>query len=296
MKRLLAGAMVLMFVLSTPMAAAATPAPAPQTTSLWKVSSDARILYVTGSTQLLTKLDYPLPRPITDAFADSRGLLLAGDPGAERKAIAALLKSAGTLPPGETLLGQLTAKQQKTFKQALALTNVPLDKVNHLKSWLAGLELTRAALGQLGVTPEYSETQYFYTQAGMRDMPIHFLETAAGQIRLFAGLPESLQIQWLMLQAEGMDKLLDGFGKVVSAWRRGDTEALVELIHGSLADHPELYDALVTQRNNDWERSLQNWLDSKGPPLFVLVGIGNLIGPDGLLARLRDDGYTVTQL
>lgn len=280
--------------------AAAAVAAQPPRTSLWKVSAPGRTLYVTGTTQLLTRLDYPLPKPITEAFAQSQGLLIDADPGADSRGIAALLKARGTLPAGESLSGKLSPDQQKTFEKALHSLNIPPDKVEHLKPWLATLEITRAALGQLGITPVQGETQHFYGQAKKRGMPIRFLETASGQMRYFAAMPEALQRQWLMLQIGGLDKLISARGKVVSAWRHGDTEALVKLIHGTLVGHPKLYKVLVTQRNDKWEKTLRAKLEHKGPPLFVLLGIGNLIGnligDEGLIARLRADGYAVKQL
>src|SRR5699024_9530040 len=225
MKGRLGTAMVLSVL--TAWAAAAVAAQPPRT-SLWKVSAPGRTLYITGTTQLLTKLDYPLPKPITEAFAESRGLLIAANPGADDKGIAALMKARGTLPPGESLQDELSPDQQKTLEKALHSLEIPPKKVEHLKPWLATLEITRAALGQLGITPAQGEVQHFYDQAKKRDMPIRFLETASGQIRYFAAMPEALQRQWLMLQIEGLDKLLSARGKVVSAWRHGDTETLVK--------------------------------------------------------------------
>src|SRR5690625_2477375 len=133
----------------------------PPRTSLWKVSTPERTLYITGTTQLLTRLDYPLPKPITEAFSQSQGLLIGADPGANRKGIAALLKARGTLSPDESLPGMLSADQRKAFKEALRSLDIPLEKLKHLKPWLATLEITRAALGQLGITPGQGETQYF---------------------------------------------------------------------------------------------------------------------------------------
>jgi uncharacterized protein YbaP (TraB family) len=268
----------------------------PSQTSLWKVSAPGRTLYITGTTELLTRLDYPLPQPIAQAFAASKALLIDADPGADSQVIAALLKARGTLPAGESLQDKLSAKQRKAFEKALRSLEIPSEKVEHLKPWLATLEITRAALGQLGITPAQGETQHFYDQAKKRGMPVRFLETASGQIRYFAAMPETLQRQWLMLQIEGLGQLISARGKVIDAWRHGDTQTLVKLIHGSLAGHPKLYNVLVTQRNDKWERTLRAKLESKGPAVFVLLGIGNLIGNDGLIARLRADGYTVKQL
>jgi uncharacterized protein YbaP (TraB family) len=55
---------------------------------------------------------------------------------------------------------------------------------------------------------------------------------------------------------------------------------------------PELYDRLVAQRNARWTQVLDARLKGHGHTV-VVVGIGHLIGPGGVPARLRALGYSV---
>jgi uncharacterized protein YbaP (TraB family) len=49
------------------------------------------------------------------------------------------------------------------------------------------------------------------------------------------------------------------------------------------------------QRNNNWLPKIKNMLKEPGTE-YILVGVGHLIGPDGILTRLEKDGYKVDQI
>jgi uncharacterized protein YbaP (TraB family) len=67
-----------------------------------------------------------------------------------------------------------------------------------------------------------------------------------------------------------------------------DRDALTPLRKAS----PELFRRIVTDRNVRWTAALDARLKGHGRTV-VVVGMGHLIGPDGLPARLRALGYRV---
>ena len=58
---------------------------------------------------------------------------------------------------------------------------------------------------------------------------------------------------------------------------------------------PELRDALLVRRNQTWMPALLTALAAPDKPL-VAVGTAHLVGPDGLVAMLDQNGYTLTRL
>jgi uncharacterized protein YbaP (TraB family) len=56
---------------------------------------------------------------------------------------------------------------------------------------------------------------------------------------------------------------------------------------------PTLFRTLVTERNVRWTKVLDQRLKGHGRTV-VVVGVGHLIGPGGVPARLRALGYSVT--
>ena len=55
---------------------------------------------------------------------------------------------------------------------------------------------------------------------------------------------------------------------------------------------PGLYQRLVVKRNRRWADRLADRLRSPGK-VVVVVGIGHMVGPDGLPALLRARGFAV---
>jgi uncharacterized protein YbaP (TraB family) len=93
--------------------------------------------------------------------------------------------------------------------------------------------------------------------------------------------------------AEGVTD--DGFALPVGAWRTGDQKSLTDTLALLAEADPAGYDALIVKRNQAWLPVIEKALGEKGT-IFVTAGATHLIGPDGLVARLRGDGYSVTRL
>jgi len=53
--------------------------------------------------------------------------------------------------------------------------------------------------------------------------------------------------------------------------------------------------ALILNRNSAWIPVIETYLTTE-PIEFVIVGMGYLYGPDGLLTQLKNKGYTIKQL
>jgi hypothetical protein len=86
----------------------------------------------------------------------------------------------------------------------------------------------------------------------------------------------------------------DEYAVLVKAWIDGDmatldAEALAPLRKAS----PDLFKRLVTDRNARWTQVLDARMKGHGKTV-VVVGVGHLIGPEGVPARLRALGYSVT--
>jgi uncharacterized protein YbaP (TraB family) len=289
-------AMALLVVSASAMAA---PSGVPAQTLLWTVASKSRTLYLTGDTQVLLPSDYPLPARVVKAFNDSGELVLEGDPGVDSTHVSALIRQTGVLPASERLTGILDPRDARLVQQVAEQLGVPLEKVDPLRPWLAALVLSNAANAKLGCVPARQETNHFYALARSRRLPITPLETADTQLGLFAKMPEDLQIAWLTVTAR---RWMDAGGhreaeraRIVRAWRSGDIDVLAKVLLRQFDQHPGLYAALVAQRNDAWLSTLEAKLEQPGPPVFVLVGAGHLVGSDNLVSLLTKAGYRVAR-
>jgi uncharacterized protein YbaP (TraB family) len=82
--------------------------------------------------------------------------------------------------------------------------------------------------------------------------------------------------------------------EMVKAWKRGNVQELETLLVG-MGEYPELNQALVINRNNDWLPYIEQALQEK-EPVFIVVGALHLLGREGLVATLQQKGYIVQQL
>jgi uncharacterized protein YbaP (TraB family) len=142
-----------------------------------------------------------------------------------------------------------------------------------------------------------------------KTMDTYFFQRTLGTEKVVAGLDTLDQhIEYLTNQGAGreselidysLQEIADLPGKheaVIKAWREGDLAKIDELMLKNLRqDHPVLFRNLITQRSANWLPKIEA-LFQTSKSKFVLVGIAHLAGPEGVLAQLRQRGYTVEQV
>jgi hypothetical protein len=107
-----------------------------------------------------------------------------------------------------------------------------------------------------------------------------------GILRMFADLPEPLEVDYLQFILDaaevGPDLITEGF----SGWLRGD-RSLDELGDADWRQrYPSLYEPLIRERNLAWVPRIDDMLRRPGTR-FVAVGCGHLAGADSILALLQ---------
>ncbi|HEX2559081.1 TraB/GumN family protein, partial [Phenylobacterium sp.] len=118
-------------------------------------------------------------------------------------------------------------------------------------------------------------------------------ETPAQQIAFFDEAPLAEQIASLEHSLEEIERDPQAFSTLVGAWMAGDLGALEKLAIEPLREAaPVIYRRVVTERNAVWVREIDARLKGRGRTV-VVVGVGHLIGPEGLPAKLRALGYSV---
>lgn len=119
-------------------------------------------------------------------------------------------------------------------------------------------------------------------------------ETPAQQIRLFDEAPLPEQLASLRETLRELDTDPQAYDKLVRAWMAGDVRGLDEEALQPLRQaSPGVFRRLVSDRNARWVDALDLRLKGRGKTV-VVVGVGHLVGDEGLPARLRALGYSVT--
>ena len=94
---------------------------------------------------------------------------------------------------------------------------------------------------------------------------------------------------------ERPEELRSEFGDMLAAWTRGDVAAIGKSFNREFAEAPALEDALLTRRNANWARWIEQRLAQPGHTL-VAVGAGHLAGDGSVQSLLQKRGLKVTRI
>jgi uncharacterized protein len=277
-----------------------TPAPAqsaqtaPARSFLWKVESGSRVLYLVGSVHALTADAYPLNPAFERAFQASDLLVEEIDLSkGDLLTIGPLLLAKGMYQDGRTFDGVVSKETVALVRKRLDNPMV-LDLIRGMKPWMVMLMITAMQMQQAGLDVNLGLDKYFFDKAQKAGKAVMGLETAEYQIDRFDTMPENLQEQLLRSTLDDLDAQNRELSSIVTAWQRGDGAALEKTLLGGFKQYPAAYRSLIVERNNNWVPQLEKCL-GRAMPCLVVVGAAHLIGPDGLIALMRQKGYKVEQ-
>jgi hypothetical protein len=251
---------------------------------LWRAERDGKTNWLLGTCHVGVSLDYALPPPHDAALTGARIVyteaeMNVGNPGH----MLGMLLSDG---PG--LSEQLSPEDWRAIA-VMARGTLPAPFLERMHPWVASLFLQFLATN---ATPSAKD-------AAAGDMMDREVQKRAAAHDIPRAYVESLDEQAAMLTAHN-DVFLKSLhptkgdrhpGNVLSdVCYKGDTSDVKSLFD---PDDP-LTGPLVVDRNHAWIPKLEPELEKGG--VFVAVGAAHLVGDEGLVALLRRDGYTVTQL
>ncbi|MDX2238555.1 MAG: TraB/GumN family protein [Hyphomonadaceae bacterium] len=200
------------------------------------------------------------------------------------------------LSPDKPLSQRLTPAQSARLAAALARLGVPAQAVEPMRPWLAGLTVSILPIMQAGYDPNAGADQQITAAANAAGKIMRSFETVEQQLGFFAGMTEAAQIEMLMDAVADLEAGNALLVQMETAWERGDLETLSRVTLDDMrANYPELFDIIMTRRNNAWVETLSRELAGSGVD-FVAVGAAHLPGPEGLVAQLQARGFAVTRV
>jgi len=268
-------------------------APAAAKPPVWIVRSHGATLVLFGSIHLLPAgLDWR-PAALDDALASADEvwfeLPITARTGEEAAAVSL---SRGALPKGRLLSAMMSENDTARLMQAAVSLHCTPEAIDRMQPWMAELTLSVAEDARSGADASSGVEDQIEAQTGPAVARRSF-ETAAQQIEFLAGAPVKDQIaslNWTVGEIVGDP---DSYRRVVDEWMSADLLGLKRDANDPLERvSPRLYQRLLVKRNQAWVRQLASRLKKPGK-VVVVVGIGHLIGPDGLPAQLRARGFAV---
>jgi uncharacterized protein YbaP (TraB family) len=277
--------------------AAPAPAAAAARPALWRIGDEDTTVYLFGTVHVLPPELSWRTRPVEDALNASKAVYFETDVNPNQIALAQMAQRLGMYAPPEKLSDHLTPEQRAAVAKASAKLSAPMAIIDTMKPWLAAMTLSEQTIANAGYDPNSGVERTLLPMATAAGKDIRKLETVEEQLLVFADLPEKVQIDYLISGIDEIDKEPTLLGDLVSAWSKGNVEKLDKImIEDDLEDTPEVYQALLVNRNKNWTVKLDALVKSEPGVFFVAVGAGHLAGKDSVLGMLTAKGYKVERV
>ena len=262
---------------------------------IWKAERAGKQVWLLGSLHLLTPDFYPLPDSVEQAFAKSDVLMEEIDMNeASDPQFATVVLSKAMNAPGVTLASQLSKETITSVTAWLAKLGIGFESLQAMKPWMVSVTVQTVGLQRLGFDPAFGIDKHFGDAAKRANKQLLPLETALEQINFLDGLSPKTQDLMLRQSVESVETEQSEIKTIAAAWRAGDVATMERIALSDMKDSREVYDTLLAGRNRRWIPKIEACTETR-QSCFIVVGAAHLVGPDGLLALLKQRGYTVTQ-
>lgn len=284
-----------------PAFAQATPVPvaeaAPRPVSgdgpaLWVVKDADSTIYLFGTIHVLRPETRWESTAVTAAFNSASDIWFEISNPDDVAALVPLIQKYG-VSPATPLSSLLTPTELNELNAAAQTIGASAAQLDGFRPWYAGLTLSLAPLTKAGYDPNSGVELTLKTRAEAAGKPIHGFETLDKQVLLLANLPQDIQLEFLRSTLKDFDDAGTELDALVDAWTAGDVAALDRVTNDEMkADAPDIYKALLTDRNTGFADQIQTLLAGSGTA-FVAIGAAHLAGDDSVRSMLAARGVDV---
>ena len=264
--------------------------------ALWRVSDPDTNIYLFGTFHLLPP-GYKWETPaISDAVSKSGQLYvetLVDDKHPEK--LAQELGKVGfgdNLPP---LANRVDPALRPQLAAAIRASGIPANYFDKMKTWAAAFTLVGTQFRALGLQGNAGVEPALRQEFETAGKPVGELETNGEQLGFFNTLSLPAQRAFLEGAISDPEKTRAEFADMLASWSSGDVAGIARSFNADLSESPELRAALLSRRNANWTRWIEQRMQQPGT-LMVAVGAGHLAGDDSVVNMLQSQGYKVTRV
>jgi len=208
--------------------------------------------------------------------------------------VQAKMLSMGLYPEGESLLQNISGDMRRDLQKRMADLGLPLEQFARFKPWLLAVTLTTLELQRLGFSPAYGIDVHYYGRAQSDKKRIDFFEPIDYQLDLLGNMDDEDQTAFLGQTLKDLEIAAEMADDMMTYWQKGQADKLYSLLYKSFEGYSEIEDRLLLQRNKDWLDKIETML-AEPENVFIVVGAGHLVGPESVVALLKQRGYKVKQ-
>lgn len=196
------------------------------------------------------------------------------------------------LPSGKSLQDILSVEDYSKLK-AFLLDTIGISKFQFLtfqqmKPILVSQVFATESMGEQPASYELS----FQKIAQENKISISGLETAMQQISFFDSIPMDDQIKMMMKGIDNYRSDVKVLDKMVLYYKNQWIDSLLVIMEEDESDLMDYEGLLLTNRNHVWIPKIEEFIANG--KVFIAVGAAHLPGPNGVIALLKEKGYTLT--
>ena len=275
----------------------------PNKVCLWEFENLQNKVYLLGSIHLLPEEVYPLDERISNSFKASDILVVEADITTNPEEVQKLIAQEAFFKDGTSLKKVLPEDLYSSLSTEFKGLGVDIEKLSNFKPWFVTMNLDALRLSKIDVKPGAGIDVHFLNSAKEREMEILELESIGLQLEMFSSQSLNNQIDNLQNLLEESNQN-EQYLKMLEAWKKGDAEELnnvsrkeMKKTGKKLAGVKELYEKMFIERDKAMLEKITSYLnDDSGKTYFIIVGVGHLVGEDGLIKMLEAKGYKTKQL
>lgn len=262
---------------------------------VYKVTKGDESVFIAGTFHLLTEKDYPLPEAFEQAYQQADEIYFETDMQAiesaefQQKSLGVILYQDGT-----TLKDALNKATYARFVEYAKSRQLDPMQLNGLNPTGVMLTITIMEYQARGFVAEGVDKHYF-KKAKRDNRAIAWFETPDEQLAILGSFDDEDPNGLINYTLDEMDNIDQVIASLHKSWRGGDMNTLTKLGIDSFVGYPDIYKAILVDRNNNWMEKIEAMFGDQGTEL-VLVGALHLPGDDGVLTQLEKKGYIVEKL
>ena len=258
---------------------------------LWNVSKGDQEAYLYGTIHISCNAE--LSPDVEKALKESDELILEidmSDPSLQMRMMQKMV-----LPDGKNASDFLTDKELESLEEYVN-ENVKMipsfAMVSNMKPIFLSSLITQSLLSCQNQT---GYDQLLLQKAQQQNMPISGLETIDEQISALDGIPHQEVYDEIIASIEEDQqediKMLD---KMMQYYNNANLKALKKLFDESDSFLNDFTDIALDKRNKNWIPVIKEKM--KDQKVFIAFGAAHLIGENGVVELLKDEGYKVTPM
>ena len=263
--------------------------------AMWVVKDADTTIYLFGTVHALDDKGDWFNDEVKTAFDASSELVMEIITPEDPSAVAPLLQKYAIDASGKSLTSKLSSKHQMMLAEKLKGFGMPPAALDRFRPFFAAMTLSVLDMQRLGINPENGAEKALTKAAKERKIAIGEVETMEKQMAMLNALEEKEQVRLLEKTLDESAEVKETLDKMMSAWGKGDADAVAALVNETNTDSPALYKLLIADRNKAWAEWIDTRLDKPGR-VFMAVGAGHLAGPDSVQRYLKDKGIASSRV